>query len=647
MCGICGIFNLSDNRPVEKEILLNLNATLKHRGPDDAGYYIDDRANVGLAMRRLSIIDLSTGSQPIANEDKTVWIVFNGEIYNYLDLRSQLLTLGHRFSTKSDTETIIHAYEQYGDDCVHYLNGMFSFAIWDSRKNRLLLVRDRLGIKPLYYYLGPDLLVFSSELKALLAHPQTPRDIDLNAVDHFLTLEYIPAPYTILKGICKLPAGYRLIVENGRVKTEQYWDLEFQPVDLDEEKILETLDDLLRDAVKSRLMADVPLGVFLSGGIDSAAVVSYMSEVSDLPVKTFSIGFGDPTYNELPYARLVSNQFGTQHHEQYLEPNIPQLVENIGTILDEPLADFSVFSTYLVSTVASQFVKVCLTGDGGDEVFGGYETYVAQSFDQRYYHHLPNWIRSKLLPGLANLVPPTPAKKGLINKSKRYVEGGVFPAYLQHTRWMMFLSDNQKALLYQPEMHSALGGESPYTTLQRFFSKAASSDALTQQQYVDIKTYLAENILTKVDRMSMAASLEARVPLLDYRIVEFVLNLPSHMLLDKRGNKKILRRIMGNRLPQKIINKKKEGFSVPVKHWLSNELQPLMADLLSDNVLRSRGYFNPDCVSTWISEHTHNRANHSHRLWALMVLELWHQQILDQRPAHSRLPDTPVFLSSI
>jgi asparagine synthase (glutamine-hydrolysing) len=646
VCGICGIVNLIDGKPVDREILLGMNATLDHRGPDDAGCYIDQQANAGLAIRRLSIIDLETGHQPISNEDKTIWIVFNGQIYNHPELRNRLERHGHQFSTKSDTEVILHAYEQYSDDCVHHLNGMFSFAIWDSQKRRLLIARDRLGIKPMYYYLGFDLLVFGSELKALLAHPQTPRDIDLNALDLFLTLEYIPAPHTILKGVRKLPAGHRLILENGRVRIEQYWDLKFTPVDLDEFTIAETLDDLLSDAVKIRLMSDVPLGAFLSGGIDSSTIVYYMQAASDLPVQTFSIGFGDPTYNELPYARLVSAQFKTKHHEEYLEPNIPQLVENLGQYLDEPLADFSIFSTYLVSEMASRHVKVCLSGDGGDEVFGGYDTYIAQVLDQRYYHRLPGWLRQNLVSKIVNALPPTPDKKGLINKTKRFVEGADYPPSLQHVRWMIFMSEYHKSLLYQPEVSVALDSHSLITTLEAIFRKVASAEPLAQQQYVDIKTYLAENILTKVDRMSMAASLEARVPLLDYRIVEFVLNLPSRYLLDGQSTKKLLRKIMTNRLPQAVITKKKEGFSVPMKHWLCYELQPLMHDLLSTDALRRRDYFDPECVARWISEHTHNRVNHSHRLWALMVLEMWHQHFIDPDQQRRNLSGTLLTQSS-
>ena len=644
MCGICGVVNLN-GKPIDQNNLFDINETLKHRGPDDAGFFHDDQRHVGLAIRRLSIIDLSTtGHQPISNEDKSIWIVFNGEIYNYMDLRNRLAHCGHQFSTKTDTEVIIHAYEQYGDDCVHHLNGMFSFAIWDSQKQRLLIARDRLGIKPMYYFLTPDLLVFGSELKAVLAHPQTPRDIDLNAIDQYLTLEYITAPNTIIKGVHKLLAGHRLILEDGRIRTEQYWDVEFNPIEMDEKKISETLDSLLYDAVKIRLMADAPLGAFLSGGIDSSSVVYYMSKSSNLPVQTFSIGFGDPSYNELPYARIVATQFETYHYEDYLDPNIIQLVENLGTFLDEPLGDFSTVSTYLVSKVASQFVKVCLTGDGGDEVFAGYDTYIAQSLDQHYYRHLPYGMRHNLLPKLVNWIPPSPAKKGYINRVKRFVEGGTLPSTLQHARWMIFLSDYQKSHLYLPEIFNSLNGDNSYQIFELLFNKAAHASELAQQQYVDIKTYLAENILTKVDRMSMAASLEARVPLLDYRIVELILNLPPHILLDKTGNKKILRKIMANRLPGTVINKKKEGFSVPVKHWLCNELQPMMTDLLSADVIRKRGYFRPECVARWISEHMQKRANHSHRLWALMILEMWQRQFIDQNKCDPKFSNKPISL---
>jgi asparagine synthase (glutamine-hydrolysing) len=629
MCGICGIVTFSPDRPVNNTVLEIMNNTLQHRGPDDEGYYIDADQGVGLAMRRLSIIDLNTGQQPIPNEDKSIWIVFNGEIYNHLEVRRRLEQKGHIFSTRSDTEAILHAYEEYGVDCVVHLNGMFAFAIWDSQRKRLFIARDRIGIKPLYYYYTSSGLLFASELKAILAHPGVPREIDFIALDQFLTLEYIPSPHSIFKGIHKLPAGHRLILEcESEPHVEQYWNVTFKPTNQSEDESIEELTELIRDAVKIRLMSEVPLGAFLSGGIDSSTVVAFMSELTDIPVKTFSIGFGDPTYNELPYARLVADAFHTQHHEEYLQPDISEMVMRLVSHFDEPFGDFSIFPTYLVSEMARQHVTVALSGDGGDEIFAGYETYLAQGIDSRWYSRLPRWLRQHALPRMSDLIPPQPAKKGLINKSKRFIEGGALPETWQHTRWMMFINQQDKSMLYHPDMQATLNGYSSSSLIEEYFQQANQTDRLAQQQYVDVKTYLVDDILVKVDRMSMATSLEARVPLLDYRIVELALNLPPHLKLKGQETKVILRRIMDKRLPKEVLNKGKEGFSIPMKHWLQGELRPLMSDLLAPNTVRRRGYFNPDAVAQWQAEHISGRGNHSHRLWALMVFELWHQHII-------------------
>ncbi len=628
MCGICGVVSRNGEWPVREVLLRHMNDTMVHRGPDDAGHYLDEQA--GLAMRRLSIIDLSTGQQPISNEDGTVWIVFNGEIYNHQEIRHQLEGRGHVFATQSDTEAIVHGYEEYGDDIVNHLNGMFGFAIWDTRRHRLLVARDRLGIKPLYYYASPDRFIFGSELKAIIAHPDVPREIDFQALDQFLTLEYIPGPRSIFKNIHKLPPGHRLILEEGREPhVEQYWNVALQPDLKSDEAHIEALTELIRDAVKIRLMADVPLGAFLSGGIDSSTIVSFMSELMDRPVKTFSIGFGDPTYNELPYARMVAEAFGTQHYEEFLEADIHEMALRLVSHFDEPFGDFSIFPTFLVSEVARRFVTVALSGDGGDEIFGGYDTYVAQGLDQRYYGRLPRWLRQQALPRMMDLIPPQPAKKGRINKAKRFIEGGALPEAWQHTRWMMFMHDHDKRHLYNSDVRAALNGDTPGALIERYFEQAMHADKLAQQQYVDVKTYLVDDILVKVDRMSMAASLEARVPLLDHRVVEFALNLPPHLKLNGDETKVILRRVMANRLPEAVLNKPKEGFSIPLKHWLRGELRPLMNDLLAPDTVHRRGYFDPKTVARWVSEHQASQANHSHRLWALMVFELWHRQVMD------------------
>jgi asparagine synthase (glutamine-hydrolysing) len=601
---------------------------MQHRGPDDEGFYLDEHA--GLGMRRLSIIDVGTGQQPIMNEHHTLVIVFNGEIYNYRTLRRQLEARGHVFTTQSDTEVIIHAYEEYGNRCVERFNGMFAFAIWDTVQRRLLLARDHLGIKPLYYWADGDRLVFGSELKAVIAHPHVPQEIDLAAVDQFLTCEYIPTPYTIFKGVRKLPAGHRLMFQSGKLSIEQYWDVSVRELPADEGSCAEALAELIKDAVGLQLVSDVPLGAFLSGGIDSSSVVAFMSEASTAPVRTFSIGFDDQTYNELPYARTVAAHFNTDHYEAIVQPDIAALAERLVRHLDEPFGDFSIFPTYLVSEMASRSVKVVLSGDVGDELFGGYDTYVAQRFD-RYYRWLPVQLRQNVLPPLLARVPPQPAKKGLINKTKRFVEGAALAPSLQHTRWMTFLNDADKAVLYHPDLRAALNGGTATSGIESYFRRSPHSDALAQQQYVDIKTYLVDNILTKVDRMSMASSIEARVPLLDYRIVEFAVNLPAHMKLYRGRTKVILRRAMADRLPAMILHKPKQGFSIPLKNWLRGPLRPLMTDLLSADRVRDRGYFQPNCIMRWVAEHLNGRANHSHRLWALMVLELWHQHVLENR----------------
>lgn len=624
MCGICGIATRESGQ-IDSAVLQYMCNTLTHRGPDDEGYYTN--AGIGLAMRRLSIIDLDGGHQPISNEDQTIWLIFNGEIYNYRELRHDLLEKGHTFRTQSDSEVIIHAYESYGEQCLEYLNGMFGFAIWDENKRRLLLARDRLGIKPLYFWATNDRIIFGSELKALLAYPDTPREIDPIALDHLLTLEYIPSPRTIFTGVSKLEPGHYLLWEDGRCQTASYWTI---PTGLhipeDENECVEQLRELVNSAVRLQLVSDVPLGAFLSGGIDSSTIVASMSLAAPGTVRTFSIGFGDATYNELPYAREVAAAFGTHHEEEILQPDIADLAEKLIRHLDEPLADFSILPTYLVSKLARQHVKVALSGDGGDELFGGYDTYVAQQAD-RFYGRLPKGIRQNVLPNIFDKLPPQPAKKGLINKAKRFVEGGALSADLQHTRWMIFMQEADKNQLYHPDLRADVNGHSAELLLHHF-EQAGARDALAQQQYVDIKTYLADNILTKVDRMSMAVSLETRVPLLDHRIVEFALNLPPHLKLHHGRTKVILRRAMEDRLPQSVLNKPKQGFSIPLKNWLCGPLRPMMTDLLAPDSIRGSGYFNPNTVQQWMTEHLDGQVNHSHRLWSIMLFELWRQQTL-------------------
>ncbi len=608
-------------------LLEAMNGTLRHRGPDGSGSYLGP--GVGLAMRRLSIIDLETGEQPIANEDGSVWVVFNGEIYNFRELREQLERKGHVFQTATDTEVIVHAYEEYGDGCVEHFNGMFAFALWDESRRRLLLARDRLGIKPLYYYLSANELVFGSELKAVISHPAVPREIDFGALNQFLTIEYIPAPRTIFKDVQKLPPGHRLVVEGDNARVEPYWRIPHAPVRGSEQECVERLRELIRDAVEMRMVADVPLGAFLSGGIDSSTIVAFMSQASTQAVRTISIGFDDATYNELPYARMVAEHFGTNHYEEVLQSDIAGMAVRLVQHLDEPFGDFSIFPTYLVSEAARKFVKVALSGEWGDEIFAGYDTYVAQGVAARYERWMPGVLRRRALPWLMNMVPPQPEKKGLVNKAKRFVEGAALPSELQHTRWMMFMNEKERRALYRPAVYEALNGNSPEALMGAYFDEAADFDQMAQQQYVDVKTYLVDDILTKVDRMSMAVSLEARVPLLDHRIVEFAMNLPPQLKLQGGRTKVLLRKAVGDMLPAPVLDKPKEGFSIPLKHWLREDLRPLMTDLLAPDTVLRRGYFEPATVAQWVDEHLARRANHSHRLWALMVFELWHRHVMD------------------
>jgi asparagine synthase (glutamine-hydrolysing) len=625
MCGITGVVYHDRHRPVSRTDIRRMCQTLVHRGPDDQGIFVE--GNVGLGMRRLSVIDLVTGHQPIANEDGRIWIVFNGEIYNYPELRQELERRGHTFATNTDTESIVHAYEEYGEDCVTRLNGMFAFAIWDGRERKLLLARDRLGVKPLYYFLDDRCLVFGSELKAILAHREVPRTLDLEALDSFLTLEYIPAPLSIFQGIKKLPPGHLLMWQEGKVTLRPYWELRFTTVKGREEELTQALYELLQDAVRMRLLSDVPLGAFLSGGIDSSTLVCLMSELVDRPVKTFSIGFEDPSYNELPYARAVARHFATEHYELTIQPEVVKLVEDLVKYLDEPLADVSIFPTYLVSQLAHRHVTVVLSGDGGDELFAGYEWYIADML-ARYYQQLPTAVRTRWLPWLVDRIPPSARKKGAINKLKRFVEGAIRPESLRHFRWNTFFTEQHKDRLYSEELQQAIGHLDAYARLRDYLEAEDDADLLWQEQFADIKTYLADDILAKVDRMSMATSLEARTPYLDYRVVEFAASLPSHLKLRGLQSKYLLKQCMRMKLPPEILHRKKEGFSIPMKNWLKQDLRPLMQELLSPARIQQEGLFNAPYVLRLQDEHLKGIANHSHQLWALMLFEIWRDSYL-------------------
>jgi len=633
MCGICGIATPPDGKPVPPSLVKDMCSTIVHRGPDDQGVYTSQ--SVGLGVRRLSIIDLEGGHQPLSNEEGTIWIAHNGEVYNFPSLRKELLSRGHTFRTKTDTETVAHAYEEWGEEVVRRMRGMYATAVWDARRESLLLIRDRLGIKPLYYTLLDDgTLVFGSELKAVLVHPGVKRVLEPQALDLYLTLEYIPAPFSIFKNIFKLPAGCLLVYRRGRIQVRPYWILpqereECSPhtAALQGPALMDELYERLKESVRLRLISDVPLGAFLSGGIDSSAIVGLMNELGVSPVRTFSIGFEDASYNELNHARRVAEKFHTEHREGVLRPRALDLVEKLIHHLDEPFGDFSIFPTYLVSKMARSQVKVILSGDGGDEIFGGYEHYQAQKLA---FPPVP-FLAGKILLPLTRLFPPADKKKGAWNKLRRFCQGFQHESGLRHLRWMMFLSDRAKEGLYTEAFIEKLGGITPLdkkTPFQAFFAEAGTRDAVNGELHLDVRSYLVDDILVKVDRMSMAASLETRVPLLDHELVEFAFSLPGRFKVKGLNTKWLFKKTMERLLPRENIYRGKEGFSIPIKHWLRRELKPMLLEYLDAGKIGKAGFFRPSTVRNMIDAHLENRENFSHSLWALLVFELWRERYL-------------------
>ncbi|MBN1779933.1 asparagine synthase (glutamine-hydrolyzing) [bacterium] len=621
MCGICGQLYFDPSRRVNPDILRSMCGTIVHRGPDDEGQW--SRGPAGLGMRRLSIIDLSTGHQPISNEDNSMQIVFNGEIYNFQLLRRELETLGHRFRTNTDTETILHGYEEWGTGICERLNGMFAFAVWDDRNHVLFLARDRIGIKPLYYYQDDEKLVFGSELKAILRHPEVACTLDPVALNNYLTFEYIPAPRSIFREVHKLPPGHWLYWQDDQLRERSYWTLVPQEMPISENQAREKLAALLKDAVKLRLISDVPLGAFLSGGLDSSIMVSQMAALMDQPVKTFSIGFKESSYNELKYARAVAAKYKTDHHEFVIEANALELTEKLIRHLDEPFGDFSIFPTYLVSKMARDFVTVVLSGDGGDELFSGYDSYRAHRFDRSFYHLLPKALKHGLFDPMARNLNPTEKKKGWINSFKRFVQGTQLPKSLYHARWMVFLQEMERQQLFSDDILEELAPYDPYDFIHTYSRQADGLSDVTRTGYIDVKSYLVDDILVKVDRMSMAVSLEARVPYLDHRIVEFCYSLPPAMKMKGYKTKMLLQNTFWDALPPEVQKRDKQGFSIPIKNWIRNDLKSMMLDLLSEQRIRQQGLFRPETVNRWVREHLDGRENHSHKLWALMVFQQW------------------------
>ena len=634
MCGIVGIVESDLTRPVLPEELGRMVQMLVHRGPDDEGHIT--RPGVGLGMRRLAIIDVATGQQPFGNETNDIQLVANGEIYNFHELRRELQAHGHAIRSHSDIEVLVHAYEEWGIDFLTRVRGMFALALWDGRTKTLIAARDRAGEKPLYWTQTSRGLLLASEVKALLVRQEVSRELDPEAVDQFLTYEYVVAPRTILQGVHKLAPGHYLTYRAGEVTVRRYWDAaSVQPRSWKEDEAAEALREALRRATVGQMMADVPLGAFLSGGIDSSTIVAFMAEASLQPVNSFSIGFDDGTYNELPYAREVAALFETNHRERTVSPDLIEMFEKLVVHLDEPFGDVSLFPTYLVSQLAREHVTVALSGDGGDELFGGYDAYQAQQLATRFA-----WMGDTLLPAAAAVaaaLPPTEKKKGLINKFKRFTLGATqAPHDLGHYRWMVYLSARAKQRLYSCGLRQALRRSDVYAPVRQALARYGHDDLLNRQLYTDLSLYLADDILVKVDRMSMATSLETRAPFLDADVMELAFSMPGHFKVRESGGglgtstdrKWILKRAMHGILPDRILNRRKEGFSIPMKNWLRRELQPLMRSLLTPERVAGRGLFEPAEVSRLIEDHVAGRENHAHTLFPLMVFERWCEEHL-------------------
>jgi asparagine synthase (glutamine-hydrolysing) len=631
MCGITGWANLDSHTPAPdgaKDLLHAMCERMVHRGPDSEGLYVTTGAALG--MRRLAIIDLVTGEQPAFNEDRSIAVILNGEIYNYRELRIELEKRGHAFHSASDTEVLPHLYEEFGDDMVHKLNGMFAFALWDSKRRRLLIARDRFGEKPLYWGVFDNTLLFASEPKVLLAHRAVRPSLNLQALRQYLSFDYVPAPLSIYQGINKLPAAHKLVLQDGRVNVECYWRLKYKTIDPipSEDEAAEQLRELMADAVRMRLVSDVPLGVLLSGGVDSSTIAALAVQSSSEAVKTFSISFAEASFDESAYARGVAKFLGTDHHEERLSANLAaNLVGEIGAWMDEPFSDPSLVPTYLLSRFTRKHVTVALGGDGGDELFAGYQMYAGHRWAE-VYKHVPRLLRAGLVEPLVRLLPVKTKNLSFDYKALRFVNGAKYDAVARHHVWFgSFTPDEQRELL-SPEVRSATDGDI-YAQARQFAAECDNDDLVTQMQNVDTRLYLAEDILTKVDRASMAVSLEVRAPFLDPRVAEFAASLPGNYKLRGLKTKYILKKSVRDLLPPFVTRRGKKGFGVPVAEWLKLNLRPLARDLLSPERVRRAGVFNAEYVARLQDEHERGVANHRKLLWTLLMFELWHESFVE------------------
>jgi asparagine synthase (glutamine-hydrolysing) len=630
MCGICGIIHRDGSARVEPAVVKMMTRAMTHRGPDDEGFHFEP--TVGLGSRRLSIIDVAGGHQPIANEDETMWIVFNGEIYNYRALRTFLLHQGHKFRTQSDTEVVLHLYEELGEDAVSHLSGIFAFAIWDSRRRELFAARDRLGVKPFYFAQTPDGLTFGSELRVVLANPGVDRRLDHAALNQYLSFEFVPTPRTMLMDVRRLPPAHTLRSDGRSVTIRPYWNFslagsESQPP-VRWRDYAGQLRERLSDAVQEEMVSDVPMGVLLSGGLDSSAVAAMMVDAKRGPVDSFSVAFEEPSVDESRYAKLVAESLGTRHHELRVTGRMAaDLVPKLADILDEPLADASFVPTYFLSQFAAQHVKVALGGDGSDELFGGYPTLAAHRLIEQYERFVPRTVRAHAVPRLLKHLPVSFDHISPDFKIRRFLSGRGVPLEVRHHRWMGSFLDEEKAGLLQPWLQP-VGGE----TYEPAFRHARECDAqlpLNRILYDDVKLYLEGNILAKVDRASMANSLEVRVPFLNRSVVDFASSLPLELKVRGTTGKYLLKHAMADRLPKEVVYRKKRGFAMPVAHWLTTDLKDMSLDLLSRDRVARQGLFEPAYVERLLRDHLEHRQDNRKLLWTLLVFQLWHARYLE------------------
>ncbi len=618
MCGICG-FNWKDS-----ELVARMTETIHHRGPDQDGIYCEEGMSFG--HRRLSIIDLTeAGRQPLGNEDGSIMVTYNGEIYNFQEIKDDLQAKGHKFRGKSDTEILVHGYEEYGYDLLGKLNGMFAFAIWDRKKERIWMARDRIGIKPLYYYCQGDKFVFASEIKAILEDPQIPRTVNHQAMYRYLCFEFVPSPDTMFGNIYKLPAGHFAVYEKGQLNIHQYWDLEFdvQEVPSSIDEIVEKERDLIEQSVKRRLLSDVPLGAFLSGGLDSSAIVAMMRKHEPGKLRTFTIGYEDKTFSELDYAQIVADHFQTDHQVLIIDKMDRESVEKSLWHLDEPMTDLSSIPLMFICEQAKQHVTVCLSGEGGDEVFAGYDRFKAARM-AKYLNVIPKPIREGVLFKLAAKLPDQKQKKGAINMLKRFMEGAALPEEAMHLRWQFFSNSNLEANLYSDSFKKDVSFD-PFSRLRDYNAKTEGVDPINRQIYADMRYMMTDGVLMKVDKMSMASALEIRVPLLDHTLVEYNATVHGDLKLKGSQTKYIFRKALEGILPDKIVYRGKQGYSLPVKNLLRTQLKETMIELLHESPI-IRESMNMEYVDTLIAEHLSMKHNHNHVLWGMMNIAIWYNR---------------------